>query len=95
MNGMSEIPANHPTIQEFEVPNRLKQAIGDIIGGLRQTHVWALLGLHDIRQRYRRSTLGPFWLTISMAIMIGTMGILYARLFSQDMSEYLPFLAVG
>src|SRR5205807_7776055 len=30
-----------------------------------------------------------------MAIMIGTMGILYARLFSQDMSEYLPFLAVG
>ena len=57
--------------------------------------MWGLLGLHDIKQRYRRSSLGPFWLTLSMAIMIGTMGMLYARLFGQNVSEYLPFLAVG
>jgi len=79
----------------FQTPNRLQQAIADIVDGLRLTHVWALLGRHDIKQRYRRSTLGPFWLTLSMAIMIGTMGILYAHLFSQSMSDYLPFLAVG
>lgn len=72
-----------------------QQAFADIVDGFRLTHVWGVLGLHDIRQRYRRSTLGPFWLTISTGIMIGTMGFLYARLLSQDVGQYLPFLAVG
>jgi len=80
---------------ESTTPRRLNQAIADIGGGLSKTHIWGLLGLHDIKQRYRRSSLGPFWLTISMAIMIGTMGFLYAGLFAQDVSEYLPYLAVG
>src|ERR1700682_1541938 len=74
---------------------RVTQALADISGGFRLTHVWGVLGLHDIKQRYRRSTLGPFWLTISTGIMVGTMGVLYARLMSQDINEYLPYLAVG
>jgi len=74
---------------------RLNQALSDIGRGLYMTHVWALLGLHDVKQRYRRSTLGPFWLTLSMTIMIAAMGVLYARLFGQNMEDYLPFLAVG
>lgn len=67
----------------------------DVANGVRLSHVWGLLGWHDIRQRYRRSTLGPFWLTISTAIMIGAMGLLYARLLGQDVADYLPYLAVG
>jgi ABC-type polysaccharide/polyol phosphate export permease len=39
--------------------------------------------------------LGPFWLTISMGVLVGTMGPLYSRLFSQDATAYFPFLAVG
>jgi lipopolysaccharide transport system permease protein len=74
---------------------RVQQAVADIASGFRLAHVWGVLGLHDIKQRYRRSTLGPFWLTISTGIMIGTMGLLYARLLSQDISNYLPYLAVG
>mgnify|MGYP006151529417 CR=1 FL=1 len=37
----------------------------DIWVGLRNTHVWSALGWHDIRQRYRRSVLGPFWIVIA------------------------------
>lgn len=73
----------------------MRHAIGDVMGGLAATHLWALLGWHDIRQRYRRSVLGPFWLTISTAIMVGAMGILYAKIFKQDIAQYMPFLAVG
>jgi len=53
------------------------------------------IGLHDIRQRYRRSVIGPFWITISTGIMIGAMGLLYSQIFKIDASEYLPFLAAG
>jgi lipopolysaccharide transport system permease protein len=56
--------------------------------------VWAL-GLSDIKLRYRGSTLGPFWLTLSTAIMIGAMGFLYADLFHTDIHSYLPYLATS
>ena len=53
------------------------------------------LGWLDIRQRYRRSALGPWWITLSLGITVLAMGILYAKLFKQDIHTYLPFLATG
>lgn len=53
------------------------------------------LSWNDIRQRYRRSTLGPLWLTISVAIQIGALGFVYGRLFKLDLAAYLPHLAAG
>jgi len=67
----------------------------DISDGLRAVHVWAILGLHDIRQRYRRSFLGPFWFTLSTLIMVSVLGGIYATLLQQDVSNYEAFLAVG
>ena len=58
-------------------------------------HLWGRLGWNDILQRYRRSILGPLWLTISMAVLIGALGLLYAKLFKVDVGEYIPFLAIG
>lgn len=62
---------------------------------LANPHLWALLAWYDIRQRYRRSVLGPFWVTISTGVMVGTMGILWAFLFKNDVKTYLPFFALG
>src|SRR5436309_2115402 len=75
--------------------SQLGLAITDLQAGLRRFELWGILGWHDIRQRYRRSVIGPFWLTISTAVMVGAMGFLYARIFKQDVSTYLPYLAVG
>ena len=49
----------------------------------------------DIRLRYRGSVLGPFWLTLSTALMIGSMGVLYSALFGMKLSEYMSFLALS
>jgi lipopolysaccharide transport system permease protein len=57
--------------------------------------LWTLLGWLEIRQRYARSRVGPFWLTISMGVMIGSIGAVYGSLLGQTMSDYLPFLAVS
>ncbi|QDQ85950.1 ABC transporter permease [Paraburkholderia megapolitana] len=51
--------------------------------------------MQDIRQRYRRSMLGPFWLTISMGVMIGAMGPLYGALFGYSAAVFIPHLALG
>lgn len=49
----------------------------------------------DIRQRYRRSSLGPFWITISTGVMIACIGVIFGSLFKSPMSDFLPFLAAG
>jgi lipopolysaccharide transport system permease protein len=54
-----------------------------------------MLGWQDIRQAYRRSALGPFWLTIGMAVQITTMGIVFGLIFKATIPEYLPFLATS
>jgi len=54
-----------------------------------------LLASQDIKQRYRRSALGPFWLTISTAVTIYTMGFLYGHLFHVNLESYLPHLATS
>ena len=42
----------------------------DIVQGWRRKSLWGTMGLQEIRQRYRRSKIGPFWLTLSMGIMV-------------------------
>ena len=51
--------------------------------------------LADIRQRYRRSVLGPFWLTLSMGALVSALGFLYGMLLQVEIAEYVPFLALG
>lgn len=71
------------------------RAWDDLRDGALRWRLWSRLGWHDIRKRYRRSVLGPFWLTLSMAVMVGSLGLIYGTLFRLDLEGYLPFLAVG
>jgi lipopolysaccharide transport system permease protein len=54
-----------------------------------------MLGWQDVRQAYRRSVVGPFWLTIGMAVQIVTMGLVFGLIFKTDLEDYLPFLSVS
>jgi ABC-2 type transport system permease protein/lipopolysaccharide transport system permease protein len=74
---------------------RLRSAIADLAAGLDHYELWGMMGWHDIRQRYSRSVLGPFWLTLNMGLMVLGLGILYAGLFNQSIETYLPYLTLG
>lgn len=69
--------------------------VAEIFNGFRAWRVWTILGWDDIRQRYRRSILGPFWITLSMGIFILVLGVIYSRLFHMDLTTYLPYLSIG
>lgn len=71
------------------------ESIGDLVEGFRRHGVWARFAFHEIRQRFRRSLLGPFWLTLSMGIMIGALGLVFSTLFGQDVGQTLPYIATG
>ena len=67
----------------------------DLAEGMSKSWMWTAMATQDIRMRYRGSLLGPFWLTLSMMIMIAAMGVIYARMFNMEVTKYLPFLTVG
>ena len=69
--------------------------IGDVIEAFRLWRLWIFWGWLDVRQRYRRTLFGPFWVTLTMAISILAIGLIYSYLFQQDIKEYLPYVATG
>ena len=54
-----------------------------------------LLGWQDVKQAYRRSALGAFWLTLGVSIQILTIGLVFGLIFRSPLEEFLPFLAVS
>lgn len=54
-----------------------------------------MLGYQDIRQAYRRSAVGPFWITAGMALQITTIGLVFGLIFKSNINDYLPYLAVS
>ena len=76
-------------------PRSAANAVRDLRDGFALYELWLFLGWRDVRKVYSRSTLGPFWLTLSMGVMIGTLGILYSQIFKTDIHTYLPFLAIS
>lgn len=75
--------------------SRLVLALNDVTAGIASWPIWMRLGWNDILQKYRRSVLGPFWLTASAAIMTIALGFLYAKLFQSPIDDFLPYLCVG
>jgi lipopolysaccharide transport system permease protein len=95
---MSSAPAVSPSIgyvRDASDPKRLERAIQDLVSGFRRWRLAAALARLDIRNRYRGSVLGPFWVTLSTAVMLVGIGVLYSALFRMELREYLPFLAVS
>lgn len=86
---VAQTPAGQPR------RSRTEAALHDIADGTRRWWMWTAMSWQDILQRYRGSVLGPFWLTLSMAIAIMALGFLYSELFRLDVRTYLPYLCIG
>ena len=41
--------------------NPFRVAYDDVVDGLRRNELWRTLGVLDVKRRYRRTLLGPFW----------------------------------
>ncbi len=69
--------------------------MNEILNCLKTPQQWWTLAMFDIKQRYRRSTLGPLWVTLSTGITIATLGVLWSTLFKSDIKDFMPFFAAG
>jgi lipopolysaccharide transport system permease protein len=73
----------------------LRSGLEEIRLGLTSHEQWFYMAVQDIRLRYRRSMIGPWWVTISTGVMVMMLGFLWSHIFGTDLENYLPFFAVG
>lgn len=73
----------------------VKTALRDGIATLRDYERWGTLAWTDTSLRYRRTVLGPWWVTLSTGVFIGSVGLVWGGIFGTEMSTYMPFFAAG
>lgn len=75
----------------FEV----QMALRDLRSSAERIDLAWSLAWHDVVSRYRGSILGPFWITLSMGLMVLGIGVVYANLFGITLKDFLPLVALG
>jgi ABC-type polysaccharide/polyol phosphate export permease len=89
-------PVDFMALSNPTLKSRIAHTISqEVIAGFRAWPVWVIMGWDDIRQRYRRSVIGPFWITLSTGFFILVLGIIYSHLFHIEIESFLPYLTAG
>jgi lipopolysaccharide transport system permease protein len=90
---IARLASNHPT------SNWLRLLPSSILAlceaPLRNPRLWTSLAWMDIVQNYRRTMLGPAWITVNLIIFTIAMTLVYGALFSVPTREYAAFLVCG
>ena len=73
----------------------LKAALRDLFEGLMLWELWGRLCWNEIRRRYRRTAIGPMWVSISLGVFALVLSVVWSALFNLNVREYLPFLLSG
>jgi ABC-type polysaccharide/polyol phosphate export permease len=70
-------------------------ALEDLSRGCLRYEIWWGFAVFDIKQRFRRSTIGPFWLTLSMGVLIGALSLVFSTIAKMRLEETLPYISAG
>jgi len=73
----------------------IKSALQDISGGIKNYQFWITFGNNDIKSKYRRTKLGQWWITLSVAIFIFVVGGIFGTTFYSEYEFYLVYLSIG
>lgn len=73
----------------------MRTSFSEFMSATKSLREIAFLGALDVKQRYRRSTLGPFWITIATGLNVAGLTLVFGAVFQSPFAEYVPFLACG
>ena len=74
---------------------KFQSVLSDIHDGWVLRNSWFALSRQAIKVNYRRTTLGPFWISIQQIAFVLGISLLYSQLFKISPSEIVPIAAYG
>lgn len=69
--------------------------VGEFLSALHRWRTWFLMANQDIQLRYRRSLIGPFWISIALATTVVSIGLLYSEVMRVPYREFLSWFGSG
>lgn len=73
----------------------LNSGLHDAAQALRALPLVFFLAWSDLQARYRRTVLGPLWLTLATALGAAGLGLIWSELFKLDRAVFVPTLTAG
>lgn len=73
----------------------VERILQDNTKAIKLWRVWLYLGFQDIKNRYKKTKIGVYWIFFNILVMMAGVGYIYGRLFNQDIALFLPHLAAG
>lgn len=73
----------------------LKVTSADVVKAWRLLPLSFWLAEKDIKARYARTVLGPFWSVLSIVFFVGALAITFGALFGISLREFLPYLSAS
>lgn len=92
-NISNSIAIDLPKVTEYNIDRSM--AAADVINGLKNYKFWHYMAMTEMRRRYRRTIIGPFWTTLSIGFFIFFMSIVLSGLWSSSPKEFLPYFCSG
>jgi ABC-type polysaccharide/polyol phosphate export permease len=75
--------------------NAVEGAVRDIIDGFRLTPLWSRLGWEQTIARFRRTVLGPFWLTANLLAISFALAFVFGGLMGTDYRSNFALIIGG
>jgi ABC-2 type transport system permease protein/lipopolysaccharide transport system permease protein len=75
--------------------NPLSEAVADIVDGLKLAPLWSGLGWEQTISRFRRTVLGPFWLTANLLAISFGLSVVYGGLMGTDYRASFAMIVSG
>jgi ABC-2 type transport system permease protein len=76
-------------------PGSIADGIKDIRAGFKRRPVWWGLTWQSIKSQYRRTYLGPWWITVQQVIFVAGLSLLFGLLLKQDLKTFVPYVTIG
>jgi len=73
----------------------MKAFISAIREVIRITPVWFFIAHQDIVARYRRTTFGPWWITLGTGCALTGMAVVWSTIFQMELQKLFPYIAAG
>lgn len=62
---------------------------------IRNLRLPAVMAMSEIKIRYARTSLGPWWQTINMIVLSLVLSFVFTKVFNMPGEQYIPFLITG
>ena len=82
-------------IQERKNRDAFQYALQDLIYGFLDYQIWWSFAKSEVFLRFRRTSIGPFWITLSLAIWIGLISLIGGSIFNKNSEAVIPYMIVG